>query len=154
MIFLSRTYYFTEYWNSLGYVNSRNIGKRQRDLHPSMISRISLSSASADNPGQTGELLPYGTKGLVFKEGNETTEEQEEYYRYINRYVEENNIPGIRYKSDEDVIPLLDKVTEMMSTMIKERIYIPAGTPLIGELADTDHVEIHMEEPLPKSKKK
>ena len=66
----------------------------------------------------------------------------------------ENNIPGVRYKNDEDVIPLLDKITEMMSTMIKERVYIPAGTTLIGELAETDHVDIHMEDPLPKTKKK
>ena len=103
---------------------------------------------------QTGELLPYGMNGLVFKEGNENTDEQEEYYKYINHYVQENNIPGVTFKSDDEILSTLDHLANMITNMIKERIYIEAGTPVLGEVREDNTVTIHMEEAPIKPKKR
>lgn len=91
--------------------------------------------------------------GLVFKEGNENTDEQEEYYKYINHYVQENNIPGVMFKNDEDILSIMDNITNMITNMIKERVYIDAGTPVMGEVREDATVSIQMEE-LPEKPRK
>lgn len=104
---------------------------------------------------QTGELLPYGMNGLVFKEGNENTDEQVEYYKYINQYIKENNIPGVSYKNDDDILSVMDNITDMITNMIKERIYIDSGTLVLGEIREDETVSIQMDElPVKPNKKK
>lgn len=92
--------------------------------------------------------------GLVFKEGNENTDEQEEYYKYINHYIKENNIPGVSFKSDDDILTVMDNITDMITNMIKERVYVEAGTPVIGEIREDNTISIQMDEPPAKPKKK
>ena len=92
--------------------------------------------------------------GLVFKEGNENTDEQEEYYKYINHYIKENNIPGVTFEHDEDILSIMDNITKMITNMITERVYIDAGTPVLGEVREDETISIHMEDPPVKPKKK
>ena len=118
-----------------------------------MIGRIELSVVSASSPGQGGQLLPYGTDGLAFKAGNESTEMQEEYYAYLNQYVKDHNIPGIYFENSEDMLKTFDRLAEDLQHLIQECIYIEAGTPVLGEISESNSVEIQLDDP-PVTKKK
>lgn len=101
-----------------------------------------------------GELLPYGTNGLVFKDGNESTELQEEYYAYLNRYVRENHIPGVYFEKDEEILQKMDEIADMLSNLMKEYIYIEKNTPVLGDVTETDTIQIFMDEPEVKPKRR
>lgn len=90
--------------------------------------------------------MPYGNHGLVFDESLESTELQREYYAYMNQFIRENNIAGISYPDDNAVLDMLDKMTDEISQMMKEFIYVDAGTLAMGDMEGTDGVEIIMEE--------
>ena len=122
-------------------------------MHPSFIGKLETGCISASSPGNGGELLPYGKTGLVFKDGNENTDLQEDYYAYLNRYVREHHIPGVYFEEDDSCLEKLDEITDILSNMMKEYVYIEKGTSVLGEIAESDFVNLFMDEPEVKKRK-
>lgn len=98
--------------------------------------------------------MPYGTSGLVFKEGNESTDIQEAYYKYMNKYVKENHIPGMYFEDDSKILEKLDEITETLSKIMKETVYIDQGTQVLGDVSESDYISIEMDEPETKPRKR
>lgn len=82
----------------------------------------------------------------MFDESLESTELQREYYAYMNQFIRENNIAGISYPDDDTVLEMLDKMTDEISKMMKEFIYVDTGTLAMGDMEGTDGIEIIMED--------
>lgn len=40
----------------------------------------------------------------------------------------------------------MDKITQMMTDMVSEQLFINSGTPVVGDVSESDYISIKMEE--------